>query len=129
MQPHVAGDVIQGYRITATLGRGGLGTTYEATREGTDERVALKRLAVAQASEWKRVELFERESRVLSDLRHPAIPRYLEHFTVEGPDGPTLYIAQELVVGQSLAEVVCVGGAMVEGEVRRIAEELLRVLD
>ena len=34
---HSAGDVVHGYRIVRTLGRGGLGTTFEATREGTGE--------------------------------------------------------------------------------------------
>jgi serine/threonine protein kinase len=113
-----------------TLGRGGLGTTLDAVKESTGERVALKRLAVANVDEWKRIELFEREARVLERLQHPAIPRYIEHFTVEGPEGPALYLAEEIVVGQSLAEIVRSGAAPLEEmEIRLIAEELLRVLD
>jgi Tfp pilus assembly protein PilF len=124
------GDVVRGYRIVGTLGRGGLGTTFDAVRESTGERVALKRLAVVNVDEWKRIELFEREARVLERLQHPGIPRYLEHFTVEGGDGPALYIAEELVVGRSLAEVVRTGTAPLdEMAIRRLAEELLRVLD
>src|SRR5580692_1892563 len=121
--------VFGGYRIVRTLGRGGHGTTFEATREATGESVALKRLAVAEVGAWKSFELFEREGQVLSRLQHGAIPRYIEHFTVEGANGDTLYIAQEFVAGPSLAEVVRAKGSIREPEVRRIAEELLQVLD
>jgi serine/threonine protein kinase len=130
MTTHAPGDVVRGYRIVRTLGRGGLGTTFAAMREENGELVALKRLAVADADAWKRIELFEREARVLSRLEHPAIPRYVDHFTVEGPDGPTLYIAQELVAGRSLGEIVRANGVPLdEPEVRRIADMLLAVLD
>jgi serine/threonine protein kinase/Tfp pilus assembly protein PilF len=141
MKPHAPGDIIRGYRVVTTLGRGGLGTTYEAVREATGEHVALKRLAVAHVAEWKHIELFEREAAVLARLQHPAIPRYIEHFTVDpgseaataggASDGesPALYIAEELVAGKSLAEIARVGGVpMDEPEVRRIAEALLDVL-
>lgn len=121
-------DVINGYRILGALGRGGLGTTFEAVKEATGEHVALKRLAVADVSDWKRFELFEREARVLASLQHPAIPRYLDHFVVEGPRGPTLYLVQEIVRGRSLAELVMGGGTLDEAAVRQIATELLTVL-
>jgi len=126
---HTPGNLVHGYRIVRTLGRGGLGTTFEATREATGDAVALKRLAVADADAWKQIELFEREAGVLSRLKHAAIPSYIDHFTVEGPDGPALYIAQELVVGRSLGELARASGApMDEAEARRIADELLGVL-
>jgi tetratricopeptide (TPR) repeat protein/Tol biopolymer transport system component len=123
-------ELVNGYRIVGTLGKGGLGTTYEAVRESSGEHVALKRLAVAQVTDWKRFELFEREARVLSTLSHPAIPRYVEHFTIETAEGPALYLVQELVRGRSLADIATNGGvATDETEVRRIADALLRVLD
>ena len=130
MLPHAPGDLVHGYEIVGTLGRGGLGTTFEAIHKETGARVALKRLAIANAEEWKRVELFEREAQVLSRLDHPGIPRYRDHFTVEGEGGAVLYIAQELVEGQSLGALADAGRVpMGESMVRRIAEELLGVLD
>ncbi len=128
MGEHIAGEVINGYRIVGALGRGGIGTTFEAVKEATGEQVALKRLAVADVADWKRFELFEREARVLASLQHPAIPQYLDHFMVEGPRGPTLYLVQAIVRGQTLAEIVTGGGPLDEGAVRQITGELLMVL-
>ena len=108
---HTSGDTVHGYRITRTLGKGGLGTTFEVVREATGESFALKELAVSTVSEWKRFELFEREAQVLARLSHPSIPRYIEHFTEETAQGPTLYLVQELVSGQSVASAIQNGGA------------------
>jgi serine/threonine protein kinase len=47
----------------------------------------MKRLSLALLQEWKQYELFEREARVLASLRHPSIPRYVEHFELELPAG------------------------------------------
>ncbi len=128
MGEHAAGELINGYRIVGSLGRGGLGTTFEAVKNATGEHVALKQLAVADVADWKRFELFEREARVLASLEHQAIPRYLDHFMVEGPRGPTLYVVQAIVRGQSLAELVASRGPLDENAVRQIAGELLMVL-
>ncbi len=71
-----AGAVVRGrYRVVTILGRGAGGVTYEVERVVDGARFALKRLSVASATEWKPVELFEREARVLAHLEHDAIPR------------------------------------------------------
>lgn len=128
MGEHTVGEVIHGYRIVGGLGRGGLGTTFEAVKESTGDHVALERLVVADVADGKRFELFEREARVLATLQHPAIPRYLDHFTVDGPRGRTLYVVRALVRGQSLAEIVTAHGPLDEATVLQIASELLVVL-
>jgi ankyrin repeat protein/Tol biopolymer transport system component len=111
-----------------TLGRGGVGTTYEAEdQEGPGKRVALKQLNVRNLGDWKLFELFEREARTLAQLVHPAIPRYLDSFqTDEG--GPRLYIVQELAKGRTLADLVAAGYHPDEGAVRQIAVKVLRIL-
>jgi len=130
VRPHEPGEQAKGYRIERVLGTGGSGTTYEATREVTGERVALKQLSLAGASAWKEVELFEREASVLGRLKHPAIPRYIDHFSLDGPEGATLYLAQELVLGRSLAEIAGPKGRpLTEAEVRALAAQVLPVLE
>jgi serine/threonine protein kinase len=128
---HLApGDVVQGYRVVRVLSRGGVGTTFEATREADGERVALKRLAVSQVNDWKRIELFEREASVLAGLKNERIPRYLEHFSLESAEGRVLYIAEQFLDGESLADLGRAGRLpMSEADVRRIGTELLAVLD
>ncbi len=76
---HQPGEIInERYRILNTLGQGGVAITYEALDLQIDQRVALKALSLRRMGDWKKIELFEREARILSQLSHPAIPQYLE---------------------------------------------------
>jgi len=104
---HQSGDIIaQRYRIGNTLGQGGIGTTYEALDLQTSQLVALKVLSLRRMRDWKALELFEREARILSELNHPAIPRYLDYFQRDFNHDRCFYIAQQLATGSSLAELV-----------------------
>jgi WD40 repeat protein/serine/threonine protein kinase/tetratricopeptide (TPR) repeat protein len=131
MEPrHKQDDVIDGrYRIAGVLGQGGVGTTYEAESLKDGSRVALKELWLWHRHDWKVLELFEREARVLAALSHPMVPRYVESFQVETPEGPCFYLAQELAHGRSLAEWIARGWQPSELEVRAIADALLGVLE
>ncbi|HMY18070.1 MAG TPA: serine/threonine-protein kinase, partial [Polyangium sp.] len=124
---HQPGDVVKNYRIVRTLGRGGAATTYEAQEIDTGKAVALKVLELRGLDDWKKLELFEREATTLKALNHPSIPRYVDSFQVE-EDGPKFYLIQELAPGRSLAEIIAGGFHPDEAEVRRIAEQLLRIL-
>ncbi|MBE7382708.1 MAG: serine/threonine protein kinase [Leptolyngbya sp. SIO1E4] len=123
------GAMIQNrYQILRVLGKGGSGITYEATDSSTNRPVALKELSLKSLSDWKKLELFEREAQVLADLDHPAIPNYVDYFQVDTPDNRFFYIVQELAEGQSLAQRVAAGEQFSEAEVRRIAREILQIL-
>ena len=69
----LTGQRIGVYRITALLGRGGMGEVYRAhdTRLGRD--VAIKVLPQALTADPDRLARFEREARVLASLNHPHI--------------------------------------------------------
>jgi ankyrin repeat protein len=126
---HQPGDIIaQRYRITDTLGQGGVGITYAAQDLKSGQQVALKALSVRQMGDWKVLELFEREARILAQLNHPAIPRYLDYFEVDTPEDRAFYIAQELAEGKSLADLVEIGWRTNEDGVRRIATQILEIL-
>ena len=63
------GAVFGPYRIVRPLGRGGMGTVYEADEIESGRRVALKVLArLTHASERER---FEREGRLAASVNHP----------------------------------------------------------
>jgi hypothetical protein len=89
--------------------------------------VFLKELRFATAPNAKVLEAFEREAHLLRQLRHPAIPRFLESFS-EG-EGPRtrLYLVQELVEGHSLAEELQ-RGPLPEAEARDMARQVLDIL-
>ncbi|GAB4197627.1 MAG: hypothetical protein Fur006_46470 [Coleofasciculaceae cyanobacterium] len=126
---HQPGDIIaQRYRITDILGQGGVGITYAAEDLKSGEQVALKVLSLRQMGDWKQLELFEREAKILAQLNHPAIPRYLDYFQVDTSEDRAFYIAQQRVEGKSLAELVKNGWRMNESGVRRIAAQVLKIL-
>lgn len=123
------GDLIADrFELRAPLGRGGSSTMWRALDRTTNTEVALKRLDVTRARDWKHVELFEREGKLLEALTHPAVPRYIAAFTVDDANGTSFYLAQSLIEGRSLAEQVDERGAFGETEVRDIARQVLLVL-
>jgi ankyrin repeat protein len=126
---HQPGDIIaERYRIIETLGQGGNGITYKAEDLKSTEQVALKALSLHHMSDWKQMELFEREAQTLASLNHPGIPKYLDYFQVDTPEDRGFYIVQQLVVGKSLAELVKNGWRTNEAGVRKIATQVLNIL-
>jgi len=127
---HQQNDIIaQRYRIVAPLGQGAFGTTYEAEDLTNYQRVAIKALSLSQLTDWKSLDLFEREARVLATLSHPAIPKYLDYFHEDTAEDHQFYLVQELVVGESLADLVKKGWHGNEAEIKQIAVQVLEILD
>lgn len=114
------------YEVRATLGRGSFGTTYAAQDLRGGGLVAIKELDLGRVDEWKTVELFEREARILANLDHPRIPDYIDLIPIR-PDAPG-YLVQELAPGRSLAARLEAGERFTEDQVRDIAQQLLEVL-
>lgn len=92
------------YRLEAVVGRGSIGVTYRGVALDTGTAVAIKELPLRSVDDLKVLELFDREARVLRQLDHPCIPRYLDDFSWGEGKHRALYIVQELVEGVTLAE-------------------------
>ncbi|MBE9128989.1 MULTISPECIES: serine/threonine protein kinase [unclassified Coleofasciculus] len=120
--------IAQRYRILNRLGQGDIDTTYKAEDLKSGQRVAIKSLSLRQMTDWKTLELFEREARILSQLNHPGIPSYLDYFHIDTPEDRNFYIIQQFVKGKSLAELVKMGWKPKEATVKRLAIEVLKVL-
>src|SRR5687768_3013531 len=87
------------YRIESRLGSGGMGTVYVAHDPELDRRVALK-LVHPELSRLDAVERLLQEGRTLARLTHPNIVGVYD----AGTDGDRVYIAMELVDGETLTE-------------------------
>ncbi|MEE3717322.1 serine/threonine-protein kinase [Tumidithrix elongata RA019] len=126
---HQLGDILrEQYQIVDLLGQGGMGTTYAATDILSQQKIAIKVLSLRQISDWKVMELFEREAKVLANLDHPAIPKYLDYFQIDTESDRRFYLVQQLIEGDSLAALVQKGWHATEAEVKQIAEQILEVL-
>ncbi|MEP6691602.1 MAG: serine/threonine-protein kinase [Gemmatimonadaceae bacterium] len=96
-------DTIGHYRITGVLGRGGMGTVYEAEQEQPLRMVALKVIRPEYASP-EMLRRFARESDLLGRLQHPGIAQIYEAGTSEGAYGEQPFFAMELIRGQQLTD-------------------------
>jgi serine/threonine protein kinase len=114
--------------ISELLGAGGSGITYRAIRLSDRSSVAIKILSLRHINDWKQLELFEREAKVLSQLNHPQIPKYLEYFHLDTADNRTFWIVQQLAPGKSLTEWVNSGWRGTEADVKDITTQLLGIL-
>src|SRR5262245_32295525 len=87
------------FRIERPAAAGGMGAVYRPQELGSGEIVAIKVLhAAAPTTDELR---FAREARVLSDLRHPGIVRYVD--CGRTPEGKP-YLVMEWLDGETLGE-------------------------
>ncbi|MEC4893105.1 MAG: serine/threonine-protein kinase [Oscillatoria sp. PMC 1051.18] len=127
---HSPGKIVgERYRIVAPLGEGGFSTTYEAEDLTNYQRVALKALSLRYLEDWKVLELFEREAKILANLNHPGIPKYIDYFHEDTESDRHFYLVQEIVSGTSLADLVASGWHATAAEVKDIATQVLEILD
>ncbi|MDB9312150.1 serine/threonine-protein kinase [Spirulina sp. CS-785/01] len=116
------------YRLLKPLGQGGMGITYIAKDVENDQLVAIKTLSLHRVKDWKVLELFEREARILSQLDHSAIPRYIDYFQLDQPDNRNFYLVQQLAPGESLATLVKKNGKLSIKSVKKVATKILEIL-
>lgn len=120
------------YEIRRELGHGGQARTWLAIDTHTSEQVVIKQLHMALAEDWKAIELFEREGRVLKQLDHPAIPSYLDAFHIEAsPDTPSqrFVIVQEFIEGETLRELLERGERFDAEQALTLCHQLLDIFD
>ena len=106
------GSIIEGrYRVERLMGQGGMGAVYQAWDQRLAQWVALKENALT-ASEAQTQ--FEQEARVLARLRHPNLPRVIDHFvTAAGVQ----YLVMDYIDGPNLAELVRARGRQAPADI------------
>ncbi|MCC7070881.1 MAG: protein kinase [Deltaproteobacteria bacterium] len=114
-----------GLHVEQVLSESDHGRLYLA--RGPEGPVALKEIVFARVPDVEALERFEREARLLQQLRHERIPRYLTSFSEGEGVHLRLYLAQRYVDGPALLEQLEVR-RFTEGEVRAMAREVLAIL-
>ena len=88
------------YRIAKLVGQGGFGVVYRGWDLTLGRPVAVKENFYSTAAAQGQ---FEREARLLANLRHPNLPVVFDHFVLPGQGQ---YLVMEFIEGQSLGAMV-----------------------
>ncbi|GET39932.1 serine/threonine protein kinase [Microseira wollei] len=116
------------YEIQQRLGKKAGRQTLLARDKQTEELVVVKLLTFSSDFNWDDLKLFEREAETLQSLSHSAIPRYLDSFEVETPNGKGFALVQNYIEAKSLEEHLKDGRNFSEREVKQIAKSILEIL-
>ena len=96
----LVGQTIGHYKISESIGTGGMGEVYLATDIVAGRKAALKLLPMRFTGDAERLKRFQQEARAVVALNHPNILTVYEL----GEDHSIHYIASELIEGETLRE-------------------------
>ena len=122
------GPLIGGrYKLGPSMGHGSQGEIHiardEKAKGAEDREVIVKRLV--PRGTWKSFELFEREAKVLSQLRHAGVPRHVA--TIEEPPG-TFNLVMQRAPGDNLRDLAA-RRRLSQLELRDVLIRCLEILD
>ena len=96
----LVGQTIGHYKISESIGTGGMGEVYLATDITAGRKAALKLLPMRFTGDAERLKRFQQEAHAVVGLNHPNILTVYEI----GEDHSTHYIASELIEGETLRD-------------------------
>lgn len=125
MSDAVIGTEVDGYRIQAVLGRGGMGTVYKAEDVNLSRTVAIKRINPGQQERESFIHRFRSEAQALARIDSPQIVGvYALRETDIG-----LLIVMEYVEGGTLKDPLDRDGALPPSQAVPILEQTLEAFD
>ena len=110
------------YRILSTLGQGGMGNVYQAMDLNLMIEVAVKE-NLYLSDEYTRQ--FKREAAILASLRHPNLPKVMDHFEIAHQGQ---YLVMEFITGEDLRDRMDRIGTVAENEVIHIGAAICDAL-
>src|SRR5580765_4468000 len=96
----LVGRTIGHYKISESIGTGGMGEVYLATDIVAGRKAALKLLPLRFTGDAERLKRFEREARAVVGLNHPNVVTVYEI----GEQNSVHYIASEFIEGETLRD-------------------------
>jgi serine/threonine-protein kinase len=123
---HLGPDrIIGSYRLVKEIGRGGMGTVYEAQHVVLPRRAAIKVMHAELRKQPGMATRVVQEASILEDIKHPGIVRVYD-CALLADHRP--WIAMELVEGDTLANKLVHGGPLPATEVAKLLAEVADVL-
>ncbi len=123
------GQTLSHYRLINKIGAGGMGVVWKAEDTRLNRPVAIKFVTGGGVDSDERRTRFLREARLAASLNHPSICaiHQVAEVAAEEVDGVpegTPYLAQELVEGRSLDQVLATATPLPLDDVLRIATQV-----
>jgi len=113
------------FEVLSLIGAGGMGSVYRARQVGLEREVALKLLKEEASWDPDTVTRFHREAKAMSLLQHGNTVRVFDFGqTVDG----TLFLAMELLEGETLTKRVTREGCLDPVLAIRVVQQVLRSL-
>jgi eukaryotic-like serine/threonine-protein kinase len=112
------------FRLNRLIGRGGMGSVWQATHLGLDIPCAVKFIEGELATLEEAKTRFEREAKAAAQLRSPHVVQILDHGICED----TPYIAMELLDGEDLGKRLAKVGHLTPAELHGIMSQVCRAL-
>lgn len=117
------GRTLAHYKITGSLGSGGMGEVFRANDTKLGRDVALKVLPDEMAAHSDRLARFQREAQALAALDHPGI---VTVYAVEEAEG-IHFLTMQLVAGRPLDQVIA-EGKLAPASIRKIGSDVAEAL-
>ncbi|MBN2045509.1 MAG: serine/threonine-protein kinase [Anaerolineales bacterium] len=111
------------YRILEILGQGGMGAVYHAKDDNLDVHVAVKE-NLFTSDEYSRQ--FRREANILATMRHPNLPRVIDHFEIQNQGQ---YMVMDFIEGEDLRQRMDRIGSLMDEEVIIIGAAICDALE
>ena len=113
------------FRLVRMIGRGGMGSVWQAMHLGLDTPCAVKFIEGELANVAEAHARFEREAKAAAQLRSPNVVQIFDHGVWQGRP----YIAMELLEGEDLGKrLVNRGGRITAPEVNFVIQQVCRAL-
>ena len=113
------------FRLVRMIGRGGMGSVWQAMHLGLDTPCAVKFIEGELANVAEAHARFEREAKAAAQLRHPNVVQIFDHGVWQGRP----YIAMELLEGEDLGKWLSKnGGRITPPEVNFVIQQVCRAL-
>jgi serine/threonine-protein kinase len=120
------GTTIDGrYEVMEALGEGGMGHVYEVRHVALDRRFAMKVLRRDLARDGELASRFIQEAKATASVRHPNVVEITDFGRM--PDGVP-YFVMELLVGQTLGQIIKTGGPIPSRRAVRIVKQVAGAL-
>lgn len=120
----MVGSTVGHYRVTRTLGVGGMGVVYEAVDPQLGRRAALKFVIEELAADADATRRLQREAKTMAGVRHPNVCQVYEI----GAHNGALFVAMEFVDGPNLRQYMS-QHALTKSELIDVALQVTRALD